>query len=329
MTATTPTQWRLRKMGALAALGVHGAHAIRWGLGVLCMALGVALALAVPSLARPVPADEGLWYTMQLATFSKREGAVLHYRELSHQLPESLARELRLEHIPPYYVLRVGQVKTRPEMFRLSNTVQEVHPQAMMVRAMILPERILLAQADLGQKAVQGRTEGLVTQDVGAGVVFSAAQGVSELPPQGNAQDHVVGVADSALPAPAARTATLVARTDPDITLGAPRIDTQDLFLAELGSARQELAERMRPHVGLLGTLFTDKNDISVLQGGAYGRTTVLNNLDLYAQAMTGWINQQADAGRPKSGLRRNTLELGVRQWFVTPQVMLWGGRVA
>jgi hypothetical protein len=320
VTVTTITQWRLRETwGAVA-------HVARRGLGVVSMTLCVVLLLNA-SIAKAVSTEEGLWYTMQLASFSNKDGAVRQYNALSEKLPDSLARELRLEHIPPYYVLRVGQVKTRPEMFRLSNSILQVHPQAMMVHGRVLPERILLAHTDSAQTPpAQVQTASLVVQDGGADGIFTTAHAAGELPHQANVQGQVLGSSGSPAPAAVDQGVEHVAGTDPDIILGAPRIDTQDMFKAELGRARQELAERMRPHVGLLGTLFTDRNDISLYQGGMYGRTTVLNNLDVYAQAMTGWINQQTDEGRPKSGLRRNTVELGVRQWFVTPQVVLWGG---
>jgi hypothetical protein len=321
VTVNTTTQWRQRKSWGSVT------HSARLGLGVVCMALCVLMLLSVVSIAKAVSSEEELWYTMQLASFSNKDGAVRQYHALREDLPDSVARELRLEHIPPYYVLRVGQVKTRPEMFRLSKSIQEVQPQAMMVHGMVLPERILLAQADTAQTPLaQVQIASLVVQDEGEEGIFSTEHSVSEFPLQGKVQGQVPDISDSTAPALIAQTTVLMAQADPDINLGAPRIDNQDLFLAELGSARRELAERMRPHVGLLGTLFTDKNDISVYQGGVYGRTTVLNNLDVYAQGMTGWINQKADEGRPKSGLRRNSLELGVRQWFVSPQVMLWGG---
>lgn len=105
---------------------------------------------------------------------------------------------------------------------------------------------------------------------------------------------------------------------------GSSGLTTDDFFWAELSRAQQDLMQKKRPYAGLLGSYFTDKNDISVLHGGGFARAVMLDRFDVKAQVMTGIITQKSDDQRPRTRLRRNSFMLGLDDYFLTPEIAVW-----
>lgn len=108
---------------------------------VLCGALSPAAVTARP--------DSREWFTIQAASFSEKRNALGAHEALQRRLgPEA---NVRVEHIPPYYTLRVGFSETREPVLELLPQVKAVHPAAIILRAYIDPERIVSAENSAAQ----------------------------------------------------------------------------------------------------------------------------------------------------------------------------------
>jgi Mrp family chromosome partitioning ATPase len=109
--------------------------------GALFLALFLCGALSPAAVtARP---DAREWFTIQAASFSEKRNALGAYEALQRRLgPEA---NVRVEHLPPYYTLRVGFSETREPILELLPQVKAVHPAAIILQAYIDPERIVSA----------------------------------------------------------------------------------------------------------------------------------------------------------------------------------------
>lgn len=95
---------------------------------------------------------------------------------------------------------------------------------------------------------------------------------------------------------------------------------------AEIAKAEAELRARTRPFSGGYGAGFRDKNDITVLHGGAFAGATLWDTLNLRLQAMTGHIHQDAKGNRRETDVWRTAASLGFVDLFLTPRLVAWGG---
>lgn len=91
--------------------------------------------------ARP---DSREWFTIQAASFSEKRNALGAHEALQRRLGTDA--NVRVEHLPPYYTLRVGFSETREPILELLPQVKAVHPAAIIMRAYIDPERIVSAE---------------------------------------------------------------------------------------------------------------------------------------------------------------------------------------
>jgi hypothetical protein len=99
----------------------------------------------------------------------------------------------------------------------------------------------------------------------------------------------------------------------------------QDPLTVKVEKAETALEMRQRSFAGLFGSWFTDDNDVSVLQGGAFGLVRELPEVDLYAQVMTGRIHQDDSGARPESDVYRTSVQVGLKRLFLTPRIEVWG----
>ena len=71
-------------------------------------------------------AEESLYYTIQIGSFSQQDEALEWYNRLAKRLPAELKRHLRIEAIPPFHTVRLGKEKDRPGIISFLEEAQKV-----------------------------------------------------------------------------------------------------------------------------------------------------------------------------------------------------------
>ena len=94
---------------------------------------------------------------------------------------------------------------------------------------------------------------------------------------------------------------------------------------AEIAKAEKELEARRKPSVGLYGSAFRDKNEITVMHGGLFAAANFLDAVNARLFVMTGQLHQDAKGQRRETNIWRTAASLGVTDLFLTPRIIVWG----
>jgi len=122
---------------------VHFTPGKTWGQTLLvgCAAALLLLAFTAPVCTASQAPDEG--WTIQIGSFSSQERADASFTNLSHTLPPGIAALLRVEHIPPYFAVRLGAFTDQPSAQALLATIHDTLPRATLLAASPKSERVL------------------------------------------------------------------------------------------------------------------------------------------------------------------------------------------
>ncbi len=85
--------------------------------------------------------DSREWFIIQAASFLEKRNALNAYETLQRKLGSDVV--VRVEHLPPYYTLRVGLSESKGPIRELLADVKTLHPTAIILRVHVDPERIV------------------------------------------------------------------------------------------------------------------------------------------------------------------------------------------
>ena len=101
-----------------------------------------------------------LVYTIQSGSFDDIEHANIQFDTIAYTLQESEIQQLRIEHIEPYFCVRLGKFETLDDALNVLEQLQPRQPllyEAIVLEAYITDDRIKRIYADTGENADSGQ----------------------------------------------------------------------------------------------------------------------------------------------------------------------------
>nr|MBF0221221.1 SPOR domain-containing protein [Desulfobulbaceae bacterium] len=84
-----------------------------------------------------------LWYTVQVGSFASEKDAETSYTKLSKELPASSTPDLRIEHIPPYFTVRIGKFPQKTQTDSVVASLVQLRISPSVIHAYYKEDRII------------------------------------------------------------------------------------------------------------------------------------------------------------------------------------------